>query len=62
MLVDVGIHPMKGSLDLWLEEGIEFLEEGLKMGEVIVQKVGIFILIVLGQLLVHAECAQWPAA
>lgn len=53
---------MKGSLDLRFEEGVELLEERFEMGEVIMQQVGVLILVVPGELLVHAEGAERSAA
>jgi hypothetical protein len=58
----VWIHPMEGSLDLRFEEGVKLLEERFQMREVIMQQVGVLILVVLGQLLVHAEGAERSAA
>lgn len=62
MLADVGVQAVKGPLDLRFEEGVELLEEGLEVREVVVQQVGVLVPVVLGQLLVHAEGAERPAA
>ena len=58
MLRDAGVHAVEGPLDLRLEEGVKFFEEGLQMGEIVVQQVGILEAIVFGEMLMHAKGAK----
>jgi hypothetical protein len=58
----VGVHAVEGPFDLRFEEGVELLEEWLEMGEVVMQEVGVLVAVVAGELLVHAEGADRPAA
>lgn len=46
---------MEWSLSLRLEERVELLEERFEMGEIIIEQVGIFVSIVLGEQLVQLE-------
>lgn len=55
---DARVHAVEGSLDLRLEEGVKFFEEGLQMGEIVMQQVRILEAVVLGEILVHAKGAQ----
>ena len=55
---DAGVHAVEGPLDLRLEEGVKLFEEGLQMGEIVVQQVRILEAIVFGEMLMQAKGAQ----
>lgn len=56
--MDVGIHAVEGALAFRLEQRVELLEERFEVSEVIVEEVGIFVSVVLGDEFVEFERAN----